>query len=723
VSDLSLPIICVIGTKIAPKGKELPRKNCSARIGVDVGGTFTDIVLALPDGQIYVNKTTTTPLDPGEGAATGVAAVLAEAGLDPSEVAEVVHGTTVASNAILQKIGARTGLLTTRGFRDVLEIGRIRTPGMFQLGWRKPEPLVPRRWRLEATERIAADASVVTPLDETTVREAAATFLAEQVVAVAVCFINSYANDAHERRAMAILRECAPSLLVTASCEVLPEIKEYERTSTAVVNAYLLPTMRGYLSKLAERLRDIGVTAPVQVMASNGGMIGIAAARDRPVFAVGSGPAGGVIGAARLGSEIGAKDLIVFDMGGTTAKAAIVQGGEPQVITEYEFRDGISAPSRFVKGAGYMLKVPAIDIAEVGSGGGSIARIDAGGLLVVGPESAGGDPGPACYGRGTQQPTVTDANMVLGFLNPHSLAGGSLPVNAALSKRAVEEHVARPLQLSVDDAAHGIRQVANVNMARAIRAVTIERGKDPRDMVLMAFGGGGPLHAVDVARLLGIRRVLITPVSGVFSAAGMLAAETIHEFVRPILIPFVDVTETSVQNLLGDMVDEGRAALASEGYDEDAVEFRFAADIRYLGQSSQLMIQMPSESCGTADLRAAFERTYRETFGYIADAEPLELVNLRLSAVGKAASRLEFATLNLGSRALAAENGGRLVSFDRGAPRIPARVLPRAVAQATAVVGPAIIESYDTTIVVPPECTARPAGAGCITIEMEKMDV
>lgn len=723
MSDLSLPIICVIGTKIAPKGKELPRKNCSARIGVDVGGTFTDIVLALPDGQIYVNKTTTTPLDPGEGAATGVAAVLAEAGLDPSEVAEVVHGTTVASNAILQKIGARTGLLTTRGFRDVLEIGRIRTPGMFQLGWRKPEPLVPRRWRLEATERIAADASVVTPLDETTVREAAATFLAEQVVAVAVCFINSYANDAHERRAMAILRECAPSLLVTASCEVLPEIKEYERTSTAVVNAYLLPTMRGYLSKLAERLRDIGVTAPVQVMASNGGMIGIAAARDRPVFAVGSGPAGGVIGAARLGSEIGAKDLIVFDMGGTTAKAAIVQGGEPQVITEYEFRDGISAPSRFVKGAGYMLKVPAIDIAEVGSGGGSIARIDAGGLLVVGPESAGGDPGPACYGRGTQQPTVTDANMVLGFLNPHSLAGGSLPVNAALSKRAVEEHVARPLQLSVDDAAHGIRQVANVNMARAIRAVTIERGKDPRDMVLMAFGGGGPLHAVDVARLLGIRRVLITPVSGVFSAAGMLAAETVREFVRPILIPFVDVTETSVQNLLGDMVDEGRAALASEGYDEDAVEFRFAADIRYLGQSSQLMIQMPSESCGTADLRAAFERTYRETFGYIADAEPLELVNLRLSAVGKAASRLEFATLNLGSRALAAENGGRLVSFDRGAPRIPARVLPRAVAQATAVVGPAIIESYDTTIVVPPECTARPAGAGCITIEMEKMDV
>lgn len=695
----------------------------AARIGVDVGGTFTDIVLALPDGRIHVSKITTTPLDPSEAATSGIATVLAEAGLNPGEVAEVVHGTTVASNTILQKRGARTGLLTTRGFRDVLEIGRIRTPGMFQLGWRKPEPLVPRRWRLEAVERIAADGTTVTPLDEASVREAATTFRTENVEAVAVCFINSYVNDAHERRAVAILRECGPSLLVTASCEVLPEIKEYERTSTAVVNAYLLPAMRGYLSKLSARLQAIGVTAPVQVMASNGGMISIAIARDRPVFAVGSGPAGGVIGAARLGSTITERDLIVFDMGGTTAKAAIIQDGEPQVVTEYEFRDGISTPSRFVKGAGYMLKVPAIDIAEVGSGGGSIARVDAGGLLVVGPESAGGDPGPACYGRGTQQPTVTDANMVLGFLNPHSLAGGSLAVNAALSHRAVEDHVARPLQFTVDDAAHGIRQVANVNMARAIRAVTIERGKDPRDMALMAFGGGGPLHAVDVARLLGIRRVLISPVSGVFSAAGMLASETVHEFIRPVLAPFANVADAVVQDVLSDMASEGRAALANEGYDEDAVEFRFAADVRYVGQSSQLMIQILRDSYSATGLRADFERAYRETFGYIVADEPLELVNFRLSAIGKALSRLDFGTLNLDSRALGVEKGERLVSFSRGAPRIPARVLARAVAQADAVAGPAIIESYDTTIAVPPGCIARPAAAGCITIDLEDTDV
>ncbi len=693
-----------------------------ARIGVDVGGTFTDIVLTLPDGRVYVNKTTTTSQDPGEGVVTGIAAVLAESGVASGSIAEVVHGTTVASNTILQKSGARAGLLTTRGFRDVLEIARIRTPGMFDLAWRKPEPLVPRRWRLEVSERIGADGSVVLPLDEFSVRQAVTFLLEEQVEAVAICFINSYANDTHERRTAAIVRECAPTLLVTASCEVLPEIKEYERTSTAVVNAYLLPAMRGYLSKLAERLTAIGVTAPVQMMASNGGMIGLSTARDRPVFAVGSGPAGGVVGAARLGATIGAEDLIVFDMGGTTAKAAIVEGGELQIVSEYEFRDGISTPSRFVKGAGYMLKAPSIDIAEVGSGGGSIARIDAGGLLVVGPESAGGDPGPACYGRGTEKPTVTDANMVLGFLNPHALAGGSLAVDAALSTRAVELHVARPLKLSTEDAAHGIRQVANVNMARAIRAVTVERGKDPRDLALMAFGGGGPLHAVDVARLLGIRRVLISPISGVFSAAGMLAAEAVHEFVRPLLAPLATVAPLAVQNAMESMAADGHAALAGEGYDKTAIQLRFAADMRYLGQSSQLMVQMPDGCYDASALHVDFEQLYSETFGYIAEGEAVELVNIRLSAIGKAASRLDFKRLSLDSHALAGESGERMVSFSRGAPRVATRLVPRIAVEEGPIVGPAIIESYDTTIVVPPRCTARAAGSGCIAIEMGEIN-
>jgi N-methylhydantoinase A len=684
---------------------------------VDVGGTFTDVVVALPGGRLLVNKTTTTPRDPGEGVAAGVAALLGEAGLDPAAVVEVVHGTTVASNTILQKAGARTGLLTTRGFRDVLEIGRIRTPGMFDLAWRKPEPLVPRRWRLEAAERIGANGEVVVTLDEGSVREAAALFVAEGIEAVAVCFINSYVNPAHERRAAALLREAAPTLLVTASCEVLPEIKEYERTSTAVVNAYILPAMRGYLSRLARRLEDIGVTAPVQVMASNGGMVGIEAARDRPVFAVGSGPAGGVAGAARLGHTIGAPDLIVFDMGGTTAKAAIVEGGLPSLVTEYEFRDGISSPSRFIKGAGYMLKVPAVDIAEVGSGGGSIARVDAGGLLVVGPESAGGDPGPACYGRGTVEPTLTDANMVLGYLNPRALAGGTLPVDAALSRRAVAR-VAEPLGLSVEEAAHGIRQIANVTMARAIRAVTVERGKDPRDLALLAFGGGGPLHVVDVARLLGIRHVLVAPAAGVFSAAGMLAAEAAHEFVEPLLVP-LDGAATMLGAARARLEAAGRTALVLEGYAADTVDLRFAADLRYAGQSSQLTIAVGTGGLDPAVLRADFDRLYCDTFGYAAEAEAVELVNLRLSAIGRAENRLSFATLALDAHALAGSRGERPVHFTRGAPSETARLLPRSALGKVPVAGPAIIESYDTTIVVPPGCRASLAPSGCVAIAMD----
>ncbi len=367
----------------------------------------------------------------------GVAALLHTARVPPGDVQEVVHGTTVASNTILQKRGAATGVLTTKGFRDVLEIGRIRTPGMFDLAWRKPEPLVPRRHRLEVDERIGADGSIVRALDRDGVIAAARRFRDAGVETVAICFINSYANPQHEQAAEELLRATCPELTVTASWSVLPELKEYERTSTTVVNAYILPVMRSYLSHLSAELHAVGVTAPLLVMASNGGMMGVRAASAKPVFAVASGPAGGVAGAARLGPLSGFRDLIVFDMGGTTAKAAIVENGQPMLTSEYEFREGISSPSRFIKGGGYVLKVPAIDIAEVGSGGGSLASIDAGGLLRVGPESAGADPGPACYGRGNEQPTVTDANVVLGLLDPESLAGGSLLIDRRKSEDAV----------------------------------------------------------------------------------------------------------------------------------------------------------------------------------------------------------------------------------------------------------------------------------------------
>jgi N-methylhydantoinase A len=697
-----------------------PRSGATARVGCDIGGTFTDLILQTSDGRLFVNKTSTTPREPGRAVVEGIRAVLAQAGLPPASIGEIVHGTTTASNTILQRVGARTGMLTTRGFRDVLEIGRIRTPTMFDLAWNKPEPLSPRRYRMEVDERIAADGAVVRPLDPQQVRAAATFFLDEGVAAVAIAFINSYVNPVHELAAKKILEAEFPSLLVTASCEVLPEMKEYERASTTVVNAYILPAMRTYLARLRRDLHAIGIDAPIQVMASNGGMMGITAASDKPVFAVASGPAGGVTGAARLGARTGDRDMIVFDMGGTTAKAAIIEAGLPSLANEYEFRDGITSPSRFVKGGGYVLKVPAIDIAEVGAGGGSVASIDAGGLLIVGPESVGADPGPACYARGNERPTVTDANMVLGLLNPHALAGGSLRVDVDLARKAIAKHVATPLGLALIDAAHGIRHVANVNMARAIRAVTVERGRDPRDLTLMAFGGSGPVHAVDCARLLGIRRVVAPVMAGVFCSAGMLAADAERDFLRAVLRRLDQCHPMALGAVVDDLRNQGLVALAAEGYGPDAVACTVKADLRYQGQSSELAVPLSTDAvtdATLAQLRADFQRTYRETFGYASD-EPLELVNLRLSVRGRRDDRLSFAGIHVDAAALAGDRDRRQVSFARGAALVETPVIPRAELTRSARPGPLIVESYDTTVVVPPDAVAMADGIGNIVLTL-----
>ena len=691
------------------------------RIGCDIGGTFTDIVAALPDGSLHINKTSTTPDDPGRAVVEGIRAILSATGTDPAAVTEVVHGTTTASNTILQKVGARTAVLTTRGFRDVLEIGRIRTPTMFDLAWSKPEPLSARRYRCEVDERIAADGSVVRPLDPQQVRQVAQFLLAEGVEAVAICFINSYANALHELAAKQILEAEYPQLLVSASCEVLPEMKEYERTSTTVVNAYILPAMRRYLSHLRRDLAAIGIHAPIQVMASNGSMMGIAAASDRPVFAVSSGPAGGVTGAARLGNVTGDHDLIVFDMGGTTAKASIIEAGQPSLTNEYEFRDGISSPSRFVKGGGYMLKVPAVDIAEVGAGGGSVASIDAGGLLCVGPESVGAWPGPACYGLGNSRPTVTDANMVLGLLNPQALAGGSLTVHPALAAAAIERDIGTPLGLSLLDAAHGIRHVANVNMARAIRAVTVERGRDPRELSLIAFGGGGPVHAVDVARLLGIKRVIAPVMAGVFCAAGMLAADAGHDFLRAHLRRLDDCRPEELEALAEGLRQQGLVTLAAEGYPPEAVEFVHKLDLRYLGQSSELTIALRGAHITEDALRALredFQRSYADTFGYSND-EPLELVNIRIAARGRRAQRLDFAHIRLDASALQGQRSTRRISFARDLPPLDTPVLPRSAMTMQRMQGPLVIESYDTTVIVPPDCSVCADSVGNLILDLE----
>jgi N-methylhydantoinase A len=592
----------------------------------------------------------------------------------------------------------------------------VRTPELYDLTWEKPAPLVPRHLRLEVDERTAADGTIVTPLDEAQLVQAAQALLDQAVEVIAVCFINSYANGAHERQAERIIRDRFPGVDVSASYAVLPEIKEYERTSTTVVNGYLLPGMRRYLRTLADGLARIGVRAPLLVVASNGGVVGARQAADRPAFAVGSGPAAGVAGAARLGAAIAEPNLIVFDMGGTTAKAALVEGGKPTLTTEYEFREGISTSSRFIKAGGYMLKVPAIDIAEVGTGAGSIAAIDDGGLLRVGPQSAGARPGPACYGIGGTRPTITDANVVLGYLNPDHLAGGALALDAGRARDAVQAHVATPLGLSLVEAAHGIRDVANASMARAIRAVTIERGRDPRDFTLVAFGGSGPVHACDVAAALDVRRILVPVSPGVFTAVGMLASDVEHHFVRAVGgLLGEPATRARARERLDEIDEEARAILAAEGYPAANVRLQGQADLRYAGQASELTIPVPADGVDKVDaLRDAFQREYTATYGY-ASEEDLELVNVRCVATGVREHRLDFRAVSVAGGPPSPARR-RAVHFARGAPAVDTPVVGREAVTAGPARGPLIVESYDSTVVVPPDASIARDGSGNLVI-------
>jgi N-methylhydantoinase A len=685
------------------------------RVAIDIGGTFTDIALFTDDGLIHQSKVSSTPDDPSRAVVDGIVQLLAELGIAPRAVAEVLHGTTVGSNTILQRKGAKTGLITTRGFRDVLEIGRIRMPDMFDLTWEKPKPLVPRRYRMEVTERLAADGSVVVPLSESDVIVAGKALIAEDIEAVAIAFINSYRNDAHERQAEAILKAHFPDLLVTTSCAVLPEMKEYERTSTTVVNAYLMSAMRTYLQRLEEGLRSIGIAAPILVMTSNGGMLAANVTCEKPVMVVASGPAGGVIGAVRLGAARNERDIIVFDMGGTTAKAVIIEDGRPSMTSEYEFRDGISTSSRFIKAGGYMLKVPAIDIAEVGAGGGSIAGIDRGGLLFVGPQSAGAVPGPACYGLGNDRPTVTDANVVLGFVNATALAGGRLNIDRRLSEHAIAEHIGKPLGLALFDAAHGIRAVANAAMARAVRAVTVERGRDPRDFSLMAFGGNGGVHAPDLARQLGIPRVIVPPLSGIFSAVGMLASDIEHTALLTITRRLDQMTEHDLETTKSGLQADVAKRLAHDGYADDRTEFLWEADLRHEGQATELTV--PFTGLDLREIRARFIAEYVKTYGY-ADTTPIELMKVRVAGRGLRTNRLDFAALRIAHRPGATKSGTRLISFTRGDKPIAVEIIARDGLSQRPIRGPLIIEEFDATIVVPPDATVHRDTIGCVVVEI-----
>ena len=676
------------------------------RIAVDIGGTFTDIALLTDTGLIHQSKISSTPADPSIAVVEGVAQLLAELSIDPSAVAEVLHGTTVGSNTILQRKGARTGLITTRGFRDVLEIGRIRMPDMFDLTWDKPAPLVPRRHRLEGVERMAADGSVVEPLSEASVVAAGEALMVQDIEAVAIAFINSYRNPAHELEAAAILRARFPKFLVTTSCAVLPEMKEYERTSTTVVNAYLLATMREYLQRLQSGLRDIGVKAPILVMTSNGGMLAADVTCEKPVMVVASGPAGGVVGAARLGIARDDRDVIVFDMGGTTAKAVIIEDGRPTMTSEYEFRDGISTSSRFIKAGGYMLKVPAIDIAEVGAGGGSLAGIDQGGLLVVGPQSAGAMPGPACYGLGNDRPTVTDANVVLGYIRPGKLADGEVTIDALAAKQVIQDKIATPLGMGLLEAAEGIHRIANARIMRALRAVSSQRGRDPRDYALMAFGGSGPIHAANLAQELQIRTVIIPPLPGLFSAIGLLSSGVEHHDVRSCLLAVDFPNLEQIEQICVELRTKMLAQFRNEGFATEDLAFKFAADIRFEGQSSEVRVNLEDESLNQSsqkELRSKFEHEYERLYGHLAEpGNPIEIVALRLVGRVTKAATVTFRPAAMGE----ASHPQRYAYFGREIGFIETPVIARDALVKTRQ-GPLLIDEYDSTIVVPPFMQAR----------------
>ena len=678
------------------------------KVGVDIGGTFTDLVFLLPSGEMRKLKVPSSPHDYSEAIVSGIATFCKTDAVHTEKIAEVVHATTVATNAILERKGARTALITTEGFKDVLELRRIRIPASYDLSWVKPAPLVDRRSRFEVSERVLADGTVKTALDIDTVRELADLLSAQGYEAIAVCLLHAYRYPEHETQIGKIIRDLLPQTSVTLSHEVLPEMLEFERTSTTVVNAYVMPLIDRYLKTLRASLDGLGVRAPVLVMQSNGGLISSNAARARPVSIIESGPAAGVIGALRVAKECGYSDVLTLDMGGTTTKASIIENGELLRATEYEVGSAVSISSRLMRGNGYVLRIPVIDISEVGAGGGSIAAIDAGGALRVGPHSAGAYPGPACYGLGNDQCTVTDANVVLGYLAEGSLAGGSVEIIGDLSRAVIQDNICAKSNLDLMQAAYGVHLVATSNMVRAIKTVSVERGRDPVDFVLMVFGGAGPIHAALVARELGIRTVVIPPAPGVFSAFGLLRADIEQHASCTVLMRTADWNVDGVGVALQKMSDNLHAALIEEGCEAEHIEVRFFADVRYRGQSSEITVALPTNADLVIDfaaLEVRFDEEFEQTYGYRDAGKDYELVTLRSIATVRRDMRSDVRwgddrVLNL------SPDHSRQCYFGDTHGLLKTPVIARDALSSDPRLGPFIVQEYDTNVVIPPGCSA-----------------
>jgi N-methylhydantoinase A len=657
-------------------------------------------------GDVRVGKVPSTPADPSVGFLEAVDRMLRDAGLAAEDVAYVVHGTTVATNSIIEGKVARAGFITTEGFRDMLEIARQTRPTLYDLQFEKPPPLVPRYRCFGVPERLDARGNVIVPLDESAVRVAAERLRAEGVESVAVCFLHSYVNPAHEKRAGELLRQVFPEALVSLSSDVAPEFREYYRASTTVINASIRPVVSRYLQSIEARLRAQGLTAELLMMQSSGGVYTFGVASRRPVFMVESGPAAGVIAASYLGGALGHSDVISFDMGGTTAKVGLVQDGEPQVTKDYEVGAAARAGVGSARGSGYPIRTPVIDLVEIGAGGGSIAWVDSGGVLRVGPQSAGADPGPACYSKGGSEPTITDANLVLGRLNPDYFLGGEMKLDAEAARQSIAERCGDPLGLSVVAAAHGIVEIANAAMINALRLISVQRGYDPRDFVLMAFGGAGPVHANRLAAENDIPVTVIPMSPGTTCATGLLVTDLKHDYSTTLIQRLDCLSPAEVEEVYLRMELQGKEILLQEGMGPHDMAFLRQVDMRYVGQSYELTLPMPQAQLTATSIASILERFHREhdrAYGYSAPSEPAEFVNLRLSAIGKIAKPRLREIESGRADAAAARKTTRPVYFAEEGGYVDCPIYHRyALNAGSRVRGPAVVEEIDSTTVVHP---------------------
>ena len=671
------------------------------RVGFDVGGTFTDFTIHdAATGLLRHYKVPSTPHDPSEAIESGLAGIIREYDVPPEAIGFVGHGTTVATNMVIERRGDATGLITTAGFRDVLEIGRQVRPHLYDYAVRVPTPLVPREHRLEVTERLDAFGNELTPLDEAAVRDAADLLLAAGVRTVAVCFLHSYLSDAHERRAAEIVRSRMPDATVSTSAGVLPEFREYERFSTTVINAYVGPRMDRYMDRLIGRVAGLGIPAAPHTVHSNGGLMSAETARAYPVRTCLSGPAAGVVGAAEVARQAGMPDIITFDVGGTSTDVSLVEGG----------RLGF-ASNRLV--ADYPVRVPMVDVHVIGAGGGSIAWIDDAGALKVGPRSAGAAPGPVAYGQGGTEPTLTDADIVLHRLDPVSLLGGRMPVDEAAARAAIATRIAEPLGLTVEAAALGIVRIAVANMSRAIRAVSTERGHDLARFTLFPYGGAGPLHAGPVARECGLRRVLVPHEPGTMCARGILLSDVSLDFVRSGVAAADAPGWQTALSRLDAMAAEGDAWLQDEGIGRDRRQLVPTIDARYKGQNHEVSVPLDNGARALDCFLPAFATVHRREYGYDIPGRAVEIVNCRLKAVG-AVDRPD--TL-FAARADAAPHGRRLVHFDAGWADT-ALYHRHALPSGCSIAGPAVIEEMSSTTLVEPGQHARVDPAGNLIVEI-----